>query len=132
MENVFFQRAFGRATATASKKQRLLRLASQAFSKVQRVEWKGINSLSVKSKITAFGRLSRAYALGYYREVKLKSMILIVAAILYFVNPMDLIPDIIPITGLTDDFAVLLWVYGSIREEIEKFLEWERTKLPVK
>lgn len=132
MDNVFFQRAFHKATDTVGKRHRLLRLVTQAFHKMHRVEWKDVNSLSVKSKISAFGRLSRAYALGHYREVTWKTMILIVAAILYFVNPMDLLPDIIPITGLTDDFAVLLWVYGSIRDEIEKFLEWERTKLPAK
>jgi uncharacterized membrane protein YkvA (DUF1232 family) len=59
-------------------------------------------------------------------------MLLVVAAVLYFVNPLDFLPDIIPVAGLTDDFAILLWVYGTIRQEIEKFLEWERSRIPVK
>ena len=52
---------------------------------------------------------------------------LIVAAVIYFVNPLDLVPDIIPLTGLTDDFAVLLWVYNSVSNEVERFIEWEKT-----
>ena len=42
---------------------------------------------------------------------------LIVVAIVYFISPIDLIPDFIPIVGLLDDIVVLMvtaWVVGSI------------------
>jgi uncharacterized membrane protein YkvA (DUF1232 family) len=56
----------------------------------------------------------------------------ILAAIIYFLNPIDLIPDFIPGLGLTDDFSVLLWVYNSVSTEVVKFLEWEKSTLQVK
>ncbi|MBL7834088.1 MAG: DUF1232 domain-containing protein [Cyclobacteriaceae bacterium] len=54
---------------------------------------------------------------------------IVLAAIIYFLNPIDLIPDFIPVLGLTDDFSVLLWVYNTVTHEIDKFLTWERANL---
>jgi uncharacterized membrane protein YkvA (DUF1232 family) len=131
-KNIFFENAFNKATSIAGRKGRLLQLVSQAFQKARGVDWKTTNAQAAKSRIMAFGRLCKAYALGEYRDIPWKTMLLVVAAVLYFVNPLDFLPDIIPVAGLTDDFAILLWVYGTIRQEIEKFLEWERSRIPVK
>ena len=38
---------------------------------------------------------------------------------------MDLIPDFIPVSGIIDDVALIAWIYKSVQEEIEKFLDWE-------
>ena len=37
----------------------------------------------------------------------------------------SLIPDFIPLSGLIDDIALIAWIYESIEEDIDKFLEWE-------
>ncbi len=84
---------------------------------------------SIKDKFFVLGRLIKAYALGKYRQIPWKTILLIVAAIIYFVNPLDLIPDLVPLTGLTDDFAVLVWVYNSVSSEIDKFVAWEEDHL---
>lgn len=84
---------------------------------------------SIKDKFFVLGRLIKAYALGDYRQIPWKTILLIVAAIIYFVNPLDLIPDLVPLTGLTDDFAVLVWVYNSVSTEIDKFVAWEEDQL---
>jgi uncharacterized membrane protein YkvA (DUF1232 family) len=56
-------------------------------------------------------------------------MATILGAIIYFVNPFDLLPDIAPVIGLTDDFSILVWVYTSVQSEIDKFLAWEKSNL---
>ncbi len=129
-KNIFFQKALQQASGILSRKNRLLGLVAQLFHKSQNINWKNVNATSLKSHICVFGRLSKAYALGHYRDVSWKTMLLVVAAIVYFVNPMDLLPDLVPIAGLTDDFAVLMWVYSSITSEVDKFLTWERSQLP--
>jgi uncharacterized membrane protein YkvA (DUF1232 family) len=97
--------------------------------KLKDTNWKNVNAIGAREKLFVLGRLIKAYALGQYRQVPWKTILLIVAAVIYFVNPLDLVPDIIPLTGLTDDFAVLLWVYNSVSNEIERFIEWEKTRL---
>ncbi|HLT80306.1 MAG TPA: YkvA family protein [Cyclobacteriaceae bacterium] len=129
--NVFFDRAFESAASVAGRRSRLLRLVFQAFQKGGNVNWTGTNAAAARSGMYAFVRLCRAYAVGEYRAVSVKTILLAVAALLYFVNPLDLMPDVIPLTGFADDFAILLWVYGNIRHEIEKFLEWERGRIQV-
>lgn len=131
-KNIFFEQAMNAASSVAGRRQRLLRLVTQAFRKAHRVDWQGTNAAAAKSGMFAFFRLCKAYATGEYREVPFRTVMLVVAALLYFVNPLDLMPDIVPLTGFADDFAILLWVYGSVRQEIEKFLAWERGRVPAK
>ncbi|MDQ2656626.1 MAG: DUF1232 domain-containing protein [Bacteroidota bacterium] len=127
--NKFFNAALRNATAMIGRPSRLLAVLPRLASKLKEVNWRSVNGISVKEKFFVLGRLIKAYALGQYRDVPWKTILLIVAAVIYFVNPLDLVPDIVPLTGLTDDFAVLLWVYNSVSNEIEKFLAWEKAKV---
>ncbi len=43
-------------------------------------------------------------------EVSKADKLKIYGALGYFILPLDLIPDAIPVMGFTDDFAALLWV----------------------
>ena len=33
----------------------------------------------------------------------------------------------IPISGIIDDVALIAWIYKSVDEDIQKFLEWEKS-----
>lgn len=127
--NRFFNTALGQAASIVGRRSRLLGLLPQLAMKLREVNWRDVNAASAKDKFFVLGRLIRAYAVGSYREIPWKTILLIVAAILYFLNPLDIVPDILPFTGLTDDFAILLWVYNSVSHEIQKFLNWEKNNL---
>jgi uncharacterized membrane protein YkvA (DUF1232 family) len=129
MINKFFTAALKRAAQVAGKPSRLILLLSKLAMKLREVNWKSVNAETTKEKLFVFGRLTRAYALGHYRQIPWKTILLIVAAIIYFINPIDLLPDFIPIAGLTDDFGVLLWVYNAVNTEIDKFLDWEKSRI---
>jgi uncharacterized membrane protein YkvA (DUF1232 family) len=68
------------------------------------------------------------YATGEYREVPWKSLTLIVAAVLYFVMPIDLIPDFLVGVGYVDDVAVLAWVMSAVGSDLEDFRRWEASR----
>ena len=70
-------------------------------------------------------RLVRASANGKYTGVSVQTLAVIVASILYFISPLDLIPDFIPGVGYVDDAAVIAWVLRSIAEELDDFRRWE-------
>ena len=127
-KNVFFDLALKQAARLLGRKQRLLTMIGQLGLKLRDVNWKEVQGIDLKQKFMVIGRLARAYALGHYRAIPWKSILLITGAILYFIMPLDLVPDIIPGLGLTDDFGILLAVYQSLSSEVEKFLEWERSR----
>ena len=127
--NRFFQSALNSAAGIAGRRSRLLSLLPRLAMKLKEANWSNVNAASARDRFFVLGRLIKAYALGQYREVPWKTILLIVAAIIYFVNPLDLVPDIIPLSGLTDDFAVLVWVYNTVSNEIEKFLVWEKSQV---
>jgi uncharacterized membrane protein YkvA (DUF1232 family) len=128
MKNRFFELATRQAARLLGKPGRMKTLLLQFAGKLNTVKWGDLRVQNFQDKFLVMGRLARAYVMGDYREIPWKTMLTLVAALLYFVNPLDLIPDVIPVTGLTDDFAVLVWAYNAIRLEIDKFLAWEKTR----
>lgn len=71
-------------------------------------------------------RLVRAWGRGEYRKVTWKTVAIAAGALLYFLNPFDAIPDFIPAVGFLDDASMIALVVGSMRGEVQRFLEWEK------
>lgn len=57
-------------------------------------------------------------------KISVKDKAVIVAALGYLVSPLDVIPDAIPIAGLGDDLAVLIYVlnkvWGDVSEDVKQ------------
>ena len=56
-------------------------------------------------------------------KISVKDKAIIIGALGYLVSPLDVIPDAIPIAGLGDDLAVLIYVlnkvWGNVSEDIK-------------
>jgi uncharacterized membrane protein YkvA (DUF1232 family) len=70
-------------------------------------------------------RLIRAYYRGEYRAVTESTLIVIIAAIIYIVTPLDAIPDAIPALGFLDDATVLALAVRRTRQDLDDFMTWE-------
>jgi uncharacterized membrane protein YkvA (DUF1232 family) len=70
--------------------------------------------------------MMRAWIKGDYQNISTKSIIAVVAALLYFVNPLDLIPDFIPIIGQIDDVFIVGYLIKTLNKELERFMAWEQ------
>jgi uncharacterized membrane protein YkvA (DUF1232 family) len=109
---------------------RVLRDRGETENLVQLAREKAAKNLGRLEKIVddlnSLFRLVKAWASGAYREIPWKAIVSAVAALIYFLNPFDFIPDLIPFSGFLDDVAVVGFVMASIKSEIEKFLAWER------
>ena len=119
--------AYRKATAAVASlinsPKRLLSLLDKAVQKSER-QSQGVIAKSFES-LKVMVRLLRAYAKGDYRTVAADKLVLIIAAIAYFVMPLDALPDFIAVFGLTDDAALLAWTLSAVKQEVERFLEWE-------
>lgn len=127
MKNPFFDIALAKAARLAGKPGRITLLVTRLTGKLTQIDWKKVSVSTAKEKLSVFSRIASAYASGRYRNISWKSMLIVLGAIIYFLNPIDLIPDMIPVLGFTDDFSVLLWVYSTMSSEVDKFLAWERS-----
>jgi uncharacterized membrane protein YkvA (DUF1232 family) len=76
--------------------------------------------------LSALARLVSAWGRREYNVVPWRSIAMASAALLYFINPFDAIPDVILGIGYLDDASVLAFVVGALKREIDRFAEWER------
>lgn len=86
----------------------------------------GEPTYGVGADLRATWRLIRAYLRGDYRAVRLRSVLAVVTAFVYFVSPVDLIPDVFLLLGLTDDLVVVSLLFTVVRQELAGFRLWER------
>jgi uncharacterized membrane protein YkvA (DUF1232 family) len=120
-----FKSAQGAAVEYARNPKKLNELLDRALKKAH--SSKGRLAEVWESLLASF-RLLRAYATGRYRDIPWKSLVSIVAAVIYFVMPLDLIPDFILALGLIDDAALLGWILTSLKTDIDNFIEWEKAR----
>lgn len=74
--------------------------------------------------------LCLAWWRGEYRAISAKALVTIVAGLLYFVSPIDAIPDWLLGVGLLDDIAVLGWVLKTVSDELARFKAWRDSQAP--
>ena len=82
----------------------------------------------VWEKLQLLFEIFKAWIKGDYKEIPKGSIIMIIAGILYFVSPVDLVPDFIAGLGLFDDAAVIGFVLKQISEDLEKFKIWKENR----
>ena len=67
------------------------------------------------------------------KNVTVKEKAIIIGALGYLISPLDVLPDAIPIVGLSDDLSVLVYViskvWGDVPEDVkikaqEKLADW--------
>ncbi len=126
MMNPFFRIATHQALRLAGKPAQLLVLAVQAGKWM--ASGKALHQLkTVRAEASTMTRMVSAYAKGSYRAVPKSALLSATAALVYFINPFDLIPDALIGFGLTDDVAVLTWVYHRVRTDLNSYLAWEQS-----
>jgi uncharacterized membrane protein YkvA (DUF1232 family) len=60
-----------------------------------------------------------------YIEIPWRSIGLIAAAILYFLNPFDIVPDFLPLLGFADDAVLFAAIFKSVKSDLEKYAQWK-------
>lgn len=99
--------------------------------------WKKISDVAVKAGKSVIGM---ALTLFYGIEsAPMKDKMLILGALGYFILPVDAIPDVIPVTGYTDDLAALTAIFNTVKGSLspdatrradEKLNEWFKDSTP--
>jgi uncharacterized membrane protein YkvA (DUF1232 family) len=83
----------------------------------------------VVNQVKLLYELIRSYIDGTYREIPWVSIATAVAAIVYFLAPIDLIPDVIPGIGYVDDLLVMRFALTAIGSDLKTFCEFKGYEL---
>lgn len=120
---VTFEQAKVRATEYLNSEKKMRWLLSQAHRKARR-NYEFL--LGPWESLQIFFRLVRAWLAGEY-AASVVTVVAVAAAIIYFVEPLDLIPDPLPVLGYLDDAAVIFAVARANLNEISRFRKWENS-----
>ena len=70
--------------------------------------------------------LVKAFIEKRYANVPIGTVIAIVGALLYFLSPIDLVPDLLPAIGLVDDAAVIALALKLVHDDVKEYQSWKK------
>src|SRR5437867_12741604 len=116
--NGFFKTMGASARRLIEQPEQLRQIVDDAFIKMRKHS-DAIREIAADLQITL--RLIKAWLTGGYKDISTKSIVILIGAILYFLNPFDAIPDTILILSYFDDVAVLGWTVKTFTDQIQTF-----------
>ncbi len=123
-----FKKILGTAEGYIKQPTRMKKLLADTYQKASEKNETGSLANEAWDTIQTLYRLVKSSISGQYTGVATASLVGAAAVFIYFLSPIDLIPDFIPVLGLLDDAALTIWFSGTIKDEITKFHEWELTR----
>jgi len=82
--------------------------------------WKKLKGFAGKAGIKVVYLALLLYYMLIDEAVDLKSKLTIAASLGYFIFPLDLLPDLLPIIGFTDDLSVLMFAMAVVKGKINE------------
>jgi uncharacterized membrane protein YkvA (DUF1232 family) len=127
IQSAAFRRATAGAESYAKNPERLRKLLLEAREKINHIP-RGPFA-ETWPYLMAMIRLINAYHKGEYRDIAAQNLHIVVAALIYFVSPFDVIPDAVPIFGHIDDAVVVRLATKSVGLDLDTFMAWETSKV---
>ena len=94
-----------------------------------------MNKIKESAKKAGLKAIYMALLLYYALEsptISTMDKAIIYGALGYFICPIDIVPDILPFIGLTDDIAVLAWAFSRVKHNVNDMTrEKAKTKLKI-
>lgn len=109
---------------------RLLKDPMKAFRTLRNARKKGSkitlgSFVELKDEFLLMLEMAKAYIRREYRTVPVKSILAILGMAVYVLNPIDVIPDVIPGIGYIDDAFVVALVLKQVRADLQQFRDWQ-------
>lgn len=68
----------------------------------------------------------RDYWTGAYRKWPWGTMAAVIFTLIYVLNPLDLVPDVLPIIGEVDDAAVVAACLFLVERDLQAYKQWKQ------
>lgn len=80
----------------------------------------------VKGEVLLMIDLIHDAVFGKYKGWSKKNVVLALAALIYLISPIDLVPDFLVGIGFGDDLAVIAWAFAKLSLELKRYVAWRR------
>ena len=118
----FFKKSENRATTILTNKSKANATIKDALGKA--VTNKG-ELEGVWDKLLLLFAVSKDFVNGNYTEIPKRSIVAILGGLIYFLSPIDVVPDFVPVLGFIDDIYILNLVYRQVLKDLEKYKVWK-------
>jgi len=122
-----YKQASAKADSYTSDKTKMQSLLEKVMQKAQSKS-KGQHE-GWRDDLITLWRMAKAYTKGEYKHIPYQTVLVVVATLIYFLMPMDFLPDILIGIGLFDDVALIGWTITAVQGEINKFRMYEKKAL---
>lgn len=112
-----------------SRASAILKDKSKASVTVENALGKAVSNRSdlegVWDKMVLLLAVSKDFINGNYTAIPKRSIIAILGGLVYFLSPIDVVPDFVPVLGFIDDIFVLNLVYKQVLKDLEEYKTWK-------
>ncbi|CAN5568245.1 hypothetical protein BH10BAC5_BH10BAC5_13060 [soil metagenome] len=84
-----------------------------------------LNFKTLFNQIKLTLEMLKDYRAKSYTDLPWKTITLLTVAVLYFLNPFDLIPDVLPVIGYGDDALAFAGVFKAVQSDLKKYCNWK-------
>lgn len=123
-----FKGFLSKAEAYLKQPLRIKQLLNDAYQKASAKKDVGHIAQEAWESLQTLFRLVKSAASGEYTGMPTPTVLAAVAVLIYFLSPIDLVPDFIPVVGLLDDVALMAWFTATLKTEMDKFADWEKSR----
>lgn len=113
---------YSKAEETIKDAYKLEELIQRLENKFAKVPIAG----NVMRYIPLMASMVNLYVKKVYTKVPVGTIVAIVSALIYFVSPVDFIPDFIPGIGQVDDAAVIVACLALVTADLDEYSVWRK------
>ena len=114
-----------KAMRVINEQSQVKELLWQVSQKLQKINGSNKQINELMDLIQLFLRMIKKSLAGEYSAFSHKTLLSFVFGLLYFVTPMDVVPDFIPLLGFSDDLSIVYFIIKNFKLDIEAFKVWE-------
>ena len=114
-------KGFAKAEKILENQDKLEHFLDRLEAKLKKVPVGG----DVLSMVPVMISMLRSYFKKEYKDIPIGTLIALISALLYWLTPIDVIPDAIPVAGYVDDATVIAACLKLINDDLKEYKEWK-------
>lgn len=114
------ERGYNKAEETLNDEDKMERFLQCLEKKLKTIPVAG----DKLADVPIMASLVRSYWKKEYTDIPIGSIVAITSALIYFVSPVDFIPESIPVLGYFDDAAVVAACWSLVESDVIEYQRW--------